>query len=39
MAVQARPKTPAFDASLTHAGLREQLIRMYRTMFLSRRWM
>src|SRR5580700_7723096 len=36
MAVQARPKTPLFDSSRTHGLGRDQLIRMYRTMYMSR---
>ena len=37
MAVQTRAKTPEFDASRFHGLSRDQLIRMYRTMYLSRR--
>jgi 2-oxoisovalerate dehydrogenase E1 component len=37
MPVQMRAKTPDFDASRYHGLSRDQLIRMYRTMYLSRR--
>ena len=37
MAVRARAKSPEFDASRFHGLSRDQLIRMYRTMYLSRR--
>src|SRR3990170_1697844 len=37
MAVRARAKTPDFDSSRYQGLSRDQLIRMYRTMYLSRR--
>jgi len=37
MAVRARAKAPEFDASRFHGLSRDQLIHMYRTMYLSRR--
>src|ERR1700674_1024841 len=37
MPVQARAKTPNFDSSRYHGLTRDQLIQMYRTMYLSRR--
>src|SRR2546425_11532231 len=37
MAVQSRVKTTKFDASKYHGLERDALIRMYRTMYLSRR--
>ena len=37
MAVRARAKSPEFDASRFHGLSRDQLIRMYRNMYLSRK--
>src|SRR5579862_7663657 len=37
MPVQAQAKTPNFDSSRYHGLSRNQLIQMYRTMYLSRR--
>jgi TPP-dependent pyruvate/acetoin dehydrogenase alpha subunit len=37
MPVRARAKSPDFDSSRFQGLSRDQLIRMYRTMYLSRR--
>ena len=37
MPVQARPKTAKFDSSRYQGLTREDLLRIYRTMYLSRR--
>src|SRR5271169_3731632 len=37
MAVRARAKTPDFDASRYHGLSQDRLIRIYRTMYMSRR--